>query len=97
MPNTQGLTSPRHAKHPRFDRIAEPIRAWLDTMTATPAIARTFDALLLVIIAIAVIGTLTACKPTEDIPGRDVSPSAGVVIPGPPPVPTATTWEQVGA
>lgn len=90
MPNTTGLTSPRHAKHP--------LRTWLDALTATPLVAATVDALLLVIIAIAIVGTLSACqRPGDTTPGRDVTPSAGVVIPGPPPSTPATTWEQVGA
>lgn len=80
----QGLTSPRHAKHP--------LRTWLDALTATPLVAVTIDALLIVIIVIAALGTITACNaPEPAIP--TITPATSTA---PAPQPT-TTWEQVGA
>jgi len=84
MPNTTGLTSPRHAKRP--------LRAWLDALTANPMVATTVDALLVVIIVIAVLGTLTACGPDQPA----VPTITPVTSTAPAPQPT-TTWEQVGA
>jgi len=82
-----------------LDDTIEPGRftAWLQDLTPWERVYAALRTGLLVLLATALIAALAACKPVEDIPGRDISPSAGVVIPGPPPVPTATTWEQVGA
>jgi hypothetical protein len=103
MPNTTGLTSPhRHTKPPAHGLATQlvdvaaamllPIFEWADDATTWERTYVAIRTALLALLAVVVIVALAACKPVE--PGIDSTttvPSVVEIVPGPPPVPTATS------